>query len=171
MFPSMFPKHPSTPSPDGSNPTAAFPTLPATLATHLAQILTLLDLPHTTTLPPLTIILSDSPDCGVAHTTDGTITLSSRYIASRTVSFAEGGNTPADELWKRTRTEIEGVLCHELVHVVQEDGDGSAPGWWIEGVADWVRMKAGLGAGHCESFRGHLLLHPPHPSCPLSADA
>ncbi|KAL7412338.1 hypothetical protein BDY24DRAFT_341886, partial [Mrakia frigida] len=46
------------------------------------------------------------------------------------------------------RKEIEGVLCHEMVHVVQEDGKGSAPGWWIEGLADWIRLEGGLGAKH-----------------------
>lgn len=49
------------------------------------------------------------------------------------------------------RREIEGVLCHEMVHVVQEDGEGTAPGWWIEGLADWVRLEGGLGAKHCGS--------------------
>ncbi|KAF8312941.1 BSP-domain-containing protein [Clavulina sp. PMI_390] len=49
--------------------------------------------------------------------------------------------------------EISGVLIHELVHVWQRDGQGSAPGGWIEGVADWVRLKAGLGAGHWRKSR------------------
>jgi len=49
--------------------------------------------------------------------------------------------------------EISGVLIHELVHVWQRDGVGSAPGGFIEGLADYVRWKAGLGAAHWKKSR------------------
>ncbi|MBW0514717.1 hypothetical protein O181_054432 [Austropuccinia psidii MF-1] len=44
--------------------------------------------------------------------------------------------------------EIRGVLVHELVHCFQYNGKGKCPGGLVEGIADWVRLKAGLGAIH-----------------------
>jgi hypothetical protein len=79
---------------------------------------------------------------GVAYTT-GTdldpeqhkeIHLSSRYVAS--ISSA------------RRSHEIEGVIVHELVHCYQHNGHGHAPGGLIEGIADWVRLGAGLAPPH-----------------------
>lgn len=49
---------------------------------------------------------------------------------------------------KEPRHEILGVLCHELVHCFQWAAEGTCPGGLIEGVADWVRLRAGLGAKH-----------------------
>ncbi|KAI1300040.1 BSP-domain-containing protein [Xylaria venustula] len=48
----------------------------------------------------------------------------------------------------RRSHEIEGVLVHELVHCYQHNGHGYAPGGLIEGVADWVRLGAGLAPPH-----------------------
>lgn len=44
--------------------------------------------------------------------------------------------------------EIEGVLVHELVHCFQYNGRGECPGGLVEGIADWVRLAARLGAPH-----------------------
>ncbi|KAJ4413846.1 hypothetical protein N0V82_008288 [Gnomoniopsis sp. IMI 355080] len=44
--------------------------------------------------------------------------------------------------------EIQGVLVHELVHCYQHNGRGTCPGGLIEGIADFVRLKARLGAPH-----------------------
>ena len=44
----------------------------------------------------------------------------------------------------RQREEIFGVIVHEMVHVWQWNGHGTAPGGLIEGIADFVRLKAGL---------------------------
>lgn len=44
--------------------------------------------------------------------------------------------------------EIHGVLVHELVHCYQYNGHGHCPGGLIEGIADWVRLRANLGAPH-----------------------
>ncbi|KAH8759346.1 peptidase of plants and bacteria-domain-containing protein [Diaporthe sp. PMI_573] len=44
--------------------------------------------------------------------------------------------------------EIEGVLVHELVHCFQYNGRGRCPGGLVEGIADWVRLSARLGAPH-----------------------
>jgi hypothetical protein len=62
------------------------------------------------------------------------IHLSSRYVASIATS--------------RRAHEIWGVLVHELVHCYQYNGHGHAPGGLIEGIADWVRLQAGLAPPH-----------------------
>jgi hypothetical protein len=43
---------------------------------------------------------------------------------------------------------LAGVILHELVHTVQHDGHGQVPGGLIEGMADYIRLQAGLGAAH-----------------------
>ncbi|KAI1182626.1 BSP-domain-containing protein [Nemania serpens] len=49
---------------------------------------------------------------------------------------------------ERRSREIEGVIVHELVHCYQYNGRGNAPGGLIEGIADWVRLGAGLAPPH-----------------------
>lgn len=39
-------------------------------------------------------------------------------------------------------------MCHELVHCFQWAAEGTCDGGLIEGIADWVRLRAGLAAGH-----------------------
>lgn len=53
-----------------------------------------------------------------------------------------------DKTPKQWVREISGVILHELVHTVQLDGQGKAPGGLIEGLADFCRLEAGLGAEH-----------------------
>ncbi|KAL9632997.1 MAG: hypothetical protein Q9164_004961 [Protoblastenia rupestris] len=48
----------------------------------------------------------------------------------------------------REAPEIEGVVVHEMVHAWQWNGLGTAPGGLIEGIADFVRLKAGLSPPH-----------------------
>ncbi|KAL8668651.1 MAG: hypothetical protein Q9168_006733 [Polycauliona sp. 1 TL-2023] len=48
----------------------------------------------------------------------------------------------------RRREEIQGVLVHEMAHCWQWNGQGTAPGGLIEGIADFVRLKAGLSPPH-----------------------
>lgn len=52
------------------------------------------------------------------------------------------------------RRELLGVICHELVHCFQWNAQGSCPGGLIEGIADWVRLRAGLGAVHWRQQAG-----------------
>ena len=52
---------------------------------------------------------------------------------------------------KRCRDEIIGVVTHEMVHCYQYNSCGTAPGGLIEGIADFVRLKAGLAPPHWES--------------------
>ncbi|KAL6531773.1 hypothetical protein OROMI_028136 [Orobanche minor] len=70
---------------------------------------------------------------GVAYTSGDQIHVSARYINSYT------GNV---------KTEFTGVLYHEMTHVWQWNGNGRAPGGLIEGIADYVRLKAGYAPGH-----------------------
>ncbi|KAF2732138.1 BSP-domain-containing protein [Polyplosphaeria fusca] len=48
----------------------------------------------------------------------------------------------------RQKEEMRGVIVHEMVHCWQHNAYGTAPGGLIEGIADWVRLKAGLGPPH-----------------------
>ncbi len=48
----------------------------------------------------------------------------------------------------RETHEIKGVLVHEMVHCWQWNGKGTAPGGLIEGIADYVRLRAGLEPPH-----------------------
>lgn len=52
------------------------------------------------------------------------------------------------------RHEILGVVCHELVHCFQWNARGTCPGGLIEGIADWVRLRAGLAAKHWRQEAG-----------------
>lgn len=54
----------------------------------------------------------------------------------------------------RQRNEIQGVLVHEMVHCWQWNGFGTAPVGLTEGVADFVRLKAGLNPPHWKVERG-----------------
>ena len=44
--------------------------------------------------------------------------------------------------------EIQGVLVHEMVHCWQWNAKGTCPGGLIEGIADYVRLRAGLDPPH-----------------------
>ena len=48
----------------------------------------------------------------------------------------------------RKKEEIQGVIFHEMVHCWQHNALGTAPGGLIEGIADWVRLKAGFAPPH-----------------------
>ncbi|RAL11115.1 basic secretory family protein [Aspergillus homomorphus CBS 101889] len=133
------PSSPSTPTPtqtpiQNHNRITFTPTLPPTrsITTHLRQI------------------------PGVAYTT-GTdldadhkeIHLSLSYIASCTTRYAD------------PRAELVGMLTHELVHCYQhtrpqnkETQTPDPPGGLIEGIADFVRLRAGLAPPHWTRPRG-----------------
>ncbi|KAI0347964.1 plant basic secretory protein, partial [Trametopsis cervina] len=57
----------------------------------------------------------------------------------------------------RAKHEIEGVLVHEMVHCFQHDGSKHGercPGGLVEGIADWVRLRAGYAPPHWREGRG-----------------
>jgi hypothetical protein len=70
---------------------------------------------------------------GVAYAIDNEIHVSNDYI----------GNYSGD-----VRREITGVLYHEMAHIWQWNGNGKAPGGLIEGIADFVRLKANYAPSH-----------------------
>ncbi|KAG9440383.1 hypothetical protein H6P81_020548 [Aristolochia fimbriata] len=70
---------------------------------------------------------------GVAYASNDDIHVNANYV----------GNYSGD-----ARREIAGVLYHEATHVWQWNGRGKAPGGLIEGVADFVRLKAGYAPSH-----------------------
>jgi|SRR6478609_2664992 len=80
------------------------------------------------------------PFDGVGYTVNGktpgskTVHISSKYIASVQA--------------EKKMSELDGVTCHELVHAFQYDGDHTAPHGFIEGLADFYRIKVGLAAKH-----------------------
>ena len=80
----------------------------------------------------VTLVVEDID--GVAFTSANGIHLSARYV---------GGYSSGD-----VKAEVTGVLYHEATHVWQWDGRGRANGGLIEGIADYVRLKAGYAPGH-----------------------
>ncbi|KAI0803195.1 plant basic secretory protein [Irpex lacteus] len=57
----------------------------------------------------------------------------------------------------RAKDEIRGVIVHEMVHCFQYDGSktgGRCPGGLVEGVADWVRLRAGHAPPHWREGHG-----------------
>ncbi len=55
---------------------------------------------------------------------------------------------------KRKRDEILGVVTHEMVHCWQWNALGTAPGGLVEGIADWVRLRAGYVPPHWTRAQG-----------------
>lgn len=70
---------------------------------------------------------------GVAYASNNEIHLNANYVGNYS------GNV---------KTEITGVLYHEMTHIWQWDGKQQAPGGLIEGIADFVRLKAGYAPSH-----------------------
>jgi hypothetical protein len=57
-------------------------------------------------------------------------------------AYASGGGIVVSSDFMRSQKDGEAVGCiiHEMTHIVQSGTGGSkAPGWSVEGVADWVR--------------------------------
>jgi hypothetical protein len=115
----------------------------AALQDAVANVLKLLykDM-HISCIPPtrsVTLVIRDMD--GVAYTTGLDLDQDHKEIHLNT-SYLE--MIPES----RQKEEIMGVLVHEMVHCWQHSGFGSAPGGLIEGVADWVRLKAGYAPPH-----------------------
>jgi hypothetical protein len=97
---------------------------------------------HVTCIPPtrsVTLIIQDMD--GVAYTTGRDIDEDHKEIhfSTKYIEFVPES---------RQKEEIMGVLVHEMVHCWQQSGFGTAPGGLIEGIADWVRLKAGYAPPH-----------------------
>ncbi|KAG8364223.1 hypothetical protein BUALT_Bualt19G0105900 [Buddleja alternifolia] len=83
------------------------------------------------TLQRVSLFIDDMD--GVAYASNGQIHVSARYIQ------AYSGDV---------KREFTGVLYHEMTHIWQWNGNGQAPGGLIEGIADFVRLKAGYAPSH-----------------------
>ncbi len=80
--------------------------------------------------PPLSVVIADFD--GVMATSEGTIELSSRHLATIDANGSD------------VASEIEGLFYFALTNVYQNDGASLAPSWLITGVADYVRYDAGF---------------------------
>lgn len=81
---------------------------------------------------------------GVAYTTGSSLDDDHKEIH---FSLDYINQIPSNPL-NRQHEEIQGVLVHEMVHCWQWNAFGTAPGGLIEGIADFVRLKAGLSPPH-----------------------
>jgi hypothetical protein len=68
--------------------------------------------------------LVDTAYKGVAATSDGQVVFSS--------------------LWMKKHPEDIDVVTHEVMHIVQNYGNSTGPGWLTEGIADYARFKFGI---------------------------
>ena len=49
---------------------------------------------------------------------------------------------------------VNRVMYHEMVHVVQNNAKGKMPWYFIEGIADFIRLRLMLGAKHWRRKQG-----------------
>jgi hypothetical protein len=75
------------------------------------------------TLRVVTMVI-DTTYKGVAATADGKVTI--------------------NYMWMHKHPEDIDVITHEVMHIVQDYGDSSGPGWLTEGIADYARYKFGI---------------------------
>ncbi|KAL6347078.1 hypothetical protein AAG906_012329 [Vitis piasezkii] len=70
---------------------------------------------------------------GVAYASNNEIHVNANYIGSYSGDV---------------KSEFTGVLYHEMTHIWQWNGNGQTPGGLIEGIADYVRLKANYAPSH-----------------------
>ncbi|KAK6336740.1 hypothetical protein TWF718_009531 [Orbilia javanica] len=89
---------------------------------------------------------------GVAYTTGMDIDDDHKEIHFST-DYIAGVNERSNG--KQNKQEILGVIRHEMVHCFQYNAFGGANGGLIEGIADWVRYKAGFRPPHWHRGEGN----------------
>ncbi|GJM91080.1 hypothetical protein PR202_ga07420 [Eleusine coracana subsp. coracana] len=89
----------------------------------------------------VTLVIEDIG--GVAFTSGNDIHLSAQHVVGYSGDV---------------RTEVTGVLYHEKTHVWQWDGKGQANRGLIEGIANFVRLRAGYAPWHWEQLLDKLAL-------------
>ncbi|KAM3377267.1 hypothetical protein P3S68_009680 [Capsicum galapagoense] len=75
-------------------------------------------------------------NCFVENTTNG-------YIAYTVGNEIHLGTSYIQSYSGNIKTEVTGIIFHEATHVWQWFGNSSTPRGLIEGIADYVRLKAG----------------------------
>ncbi|KAG9693575.1 PBSP domain protein, partial [Aureobasidium melanogenum] len=109
-------------------------------------------LPPHTKIPgtrSVTLILRDMD--GVAYTTGSDIDNDHKEIH---LSLSYLNHVASQKASYSARTELLGVVCHELVHCFQWNARGTCNGGLIEGIADWVRLNAGFIPPHWKKEAG-----------------
>ncbi|KAJ9705153.1 hypothetical protein PVL29_003284 [Vitis rotundifolia] len=86
---------------------------------------------ETKTVQNVTLIIENMD--GVAYASNNEIHVNANYIGNYS------GNV---------KREFTGVLYHEMTHIWQWNGNGQTPGGLIEGIADFVRLKANYAPSH-----------------------
>lgn len=107
------------------------------ISTQVENVLNLLYTPDSTRPGTRSVTLILRPMNGVAYTTGSDLDEDHKEI-----------HLNLNYIKRCDRDEILGVVCHELVHCFQWNAENSCPGGLVEGFADWVRLRAGLGAKH-----------------------
>ncbi|KAG9565125.1 PBSP domain protein, partial [Aureobasidium melanogenum] len=113
---------------------------------------TRLPVPTHTRIPgtrSVTLILRDMD--GVAYTTGADIDNDHKEIH---LSLSYLNHVASQKASYSARTELLGVVCHELVHCFQWNARGTCNGGLIEGIADWVRLNAGFIPPHWKKEAG-----------------
>ena len=100
--------------------------------------------------PTRSVTLTLRSMSGVAYTTGSDLDDDHKEIHF-SLDYIAGIPSKPDE---RQRDEIQGVLVHEMVHCWQWNAQGTCPGGLVEGIADFVRLKAGFAPPHWKKERG-----------------
>ncbi|KAG9656455.1 PBSP domain protein, partial [Aureobasidium melanogenum] len=119
---------------------------------HGDASMTRLPVPTHTRIPgtrSVTLILRDMD--GVAYTTGADIDNDHKEIH---LSLSYLNHVASQKASYSARTELLGVVCHELVHCFQWNARGTCNGGLIEGIADWVRLNAGFIPPHWKKEAG-----------------
>jgi len=64
--------------------------------------------------------------------------------AYKGVAATSGGRVVFSSLWMIKHPEDIDVVTHEVMHIVQNYGRSTGPGWLTEGIADYARYKYGV---------------------------
>jgi hypothetical protein len=83
------------------------------------------------------MINDELKSAGFKPATQVTMTLKKDY---RGVAATGGSRITGSAKYFRDHPDDLGAMVHETVHVVQRYRTRNAPGWLVEGVADWVRF-------------------------------
>ena len=60
------------------------------------------------------------------------------------VAETDNGKVTISSAWVHKHPEDIDVVTHEVMHIVQDYGQSSGPGWLTEGIADYARYKFGV---------------------------